>query len=174
MSAALLTKLIEAGTPADLVAEVAMELGRALAAAELLEQRRAKDRQRKRLPRKSAESGESAETRRPPKENIKPPAVSDETGGEPPDPIKDLFDVGVSILKASGHDERHARSIIGKWRKTHSDGEVLAALVDCRTRAITNPVEWMPRRLNGTGPPRQRDHADIVLEEYAQREAASQ
>lgn len=47
MSAALIAKLIEAGTPAVLVAEVAMELGRAQAAAEILEQRRKNERDRK-------------------------------------------------------------------------------------------------------------------------------
>jgi hypothetical protein len=47
MSAVLIAKLIAAGTPAELVAEVAMELGRAQAAADALEQRRRNDRERK-------------------------------------------------------------------------------------------------------------------------------
>lgn len=61
MSAALLAKLIEAGTPTELVAEVAMELARAQAVEELVEKRRAKDRERKRAPRNSVESTEVAE-----------------------------------------------------------------------------------------------------------------
>jgi hypothetical protein len=47
MSAELLTKLIEAGTPPTLVAEVAMALGRSEAAIEALEQRRKHERERK-------------------------------------------------------------------------------------------------------------------------------
>src|SRR5690348_11235150 len=47
MNAALLAKLIEAGTPADLVAEVAMELGRAAATAEALATRRKHERDAK-------------------------------------------------------------------------------------------------------------------------------
>lgn len=47
MSAALLAKLIEAGTPAALVAEVALELGRAEAMSTALEQRRKHERERK-------------------------------------------------------------------------------------------------------------------------------
>jgi hypothetical protein len=47
MSADLLTKLIEAGTPANLVAEVAMELGRAEAERQALAKRRESDRERK-------------------------------------------------------------------------------------------------------------------------------
>jgi hypothetical protein len=62
VSAVLITKLIEAGTPAELVAEVAMELARAQAAADILLQRRAKDRERKRTPRNSTESEEIAES----------------------------------------------------------------------------------------------------------------
>lgn len=168
MSTALLTKLLEAGTPVELIAEVAMELGRARAAAELLEQRRAKDRQRKRVPRKSAESVESAETHTPPKEVSNPHSVSIETGGKPPDPLKELFDLGISVLTASGQTEKQARTLIGMWRKDHGDGEVLAALTDARTKAISNPVEWMPKRL------KQQRHAEPVdfMAHYKERTAA--
>lgn len=62
MSAALIAELIEAGTPAELVGKVAMELARAQAAAEILERRRTRDRERKRdVPRNSEESTEGAE-----------------------------------------------------------------------------------------------------------------
>lgn len=90
----------------------------------------------------------------PPKDNIKPLSVSDETGASA-DPVKELFDLGVSLLKSQGHNERQARSIIGNWRKGRSPGDVVAALVDAKTRSISNLVEWMPKRLNGrqTGPP---------------------
>ncbi len=80
MSAALIARLIEAGTPAALVADVAMELGRAAAAADILEQRRAKDRIRKR-PRISEDSTESVETVEPPPPQSPPLKVS-------PDPFK--------------------------------------------------------------------------------------
>lgn len=147
MSAELLRKLIEAGTPAELVAEVAMELGRAQAAAELLEQRRAKDRERKRLPRKSEESLESAETHgTPPKDNKSNPPSSEANASGCADPVKELFDCGVSLLTSAGQTEKQARSLIGKWRKAKSDGEVLTGLVDCRARAISNPVEWLEKR----------------------------
>jgi hypothetical protein len=53
MSAALLAKLIEAGTPADLIAEVAVELARAQATQETLDHKRAKDAERQRRHRES-------------------------------------------------------------------------------------------------------------------------
>jgi hypothetical protein len=71
MSGELLARLIEAGTPAALVAEVAMELARAQAIQEVAEQRKAKDRERKR-PRNSAESVESAEIQESPSLEVSP------------------------------------------------------------------------------------------------------
>jgi hypothetical protein len=97
----------------------------------------------------------------PPIENIIPPSVSDETGGEPPDPVKELFDLGVAMLESQGHSEREARSLLGKWRKGRSPGDVVAALVDAKTRSVSNLVEWMPRRLSGargSDPPSFLDH----------------
>ncbi len=77
-------------------------------------------------------------------------SVANATGAEPPsDPIKELFDVGVSILTAAGQSEKEARSMVGKWRKAKGEGEVLAALLDCRSRAISNPLEWLQKRFNG-------------------------
>jgi hypothetical protein len=77
-------------------------------------------------------------------------SVDKSTGGAAADPVKELFDVGVSVLKSAGSTEKQARSLIGKWRKDNSDGEVLTALIDCRTRAIAEPVEWLTKRFSGT------------------------
>lgn len=73
----------------------------------------------------------------------------DKSTGVAADPIKELFDVGVSVLTAVGHTERQARSLIGKWRKQSTDGQVLASLIDCRTKAISDPVAWMTKSLGG-------------------------
>lgn len=62
MSADLLKRLANAGTPMDLVMEVAESLAEARAAERLLEKRREKDRERKRNPRNSTESTDGAET----------------------------------------------------------------------------------------------------------------
>jgi hypothetical protein len=86
----------------------------------------------------------------PPNDNISNPPSSEAnaSGGEPPaDPLKDLFELGVSILTATGMDAKQARSFIGKLRKGKSDGEVLTALIECRTKAISEPVEWLTKRL---------------------------
>lgn len=98
---------------------------------------------------------DKAEDKQPPKPQS-PEArysVDKSTGGEPPanlqDPVKELFDIGVSILTSAGSTEKQARSLIGKWRKAKSDGDVLTGLLDCRARAISDPVEWLTKRFNG-------------------------
>jgi hypothetical protein len=70
MNTALLQKLIDAGTPTALVAEVAGELAKADAASDLIETRRARDRERK--ARKSTDSAESTEIHAAPSLDKKP------------------------------------------------------------------------------------------------------
>lgn len=85
----------------------------------------------------------------PPIEEIIPPSSeANASGGEPPtDPIKEVFDLGVSLLVAGGKSDKEARSLIGKWRKAaKSDAKVLDGLLDCRARSISEPVEWLEKR----------------------------
>lgn len=81
----------------------------------------------------------------PPIENIIPP-VSVPIGTGVADPIKGVFDLGVSILVGCGHSEKQARSLVGKWRKAKSDAEVLTGLLDCQRLNVSSPVEWLERR----------------------------
>lgn len=106
----------------------------------------------------------------PLKENSKPTSVSDETGGKPPDPLKELFDLGVSVLAASCKTEKEARSLVGMWRKDFGDGETLAALTDARTKAISNPIEWVPKRLKQRRP---AEPADFLAHYREQQRTAA-
>ena len=66
------------------------------------------------------------------------------------DPIKELFDLGIAVLTATGLDEKRARSLIGKWRKNEkSDGAVLAGLIDAKQKNISDPVPWLEARFAG-------------------------
>jgi uncharacterized protein YdaU (DUF1376 family) len=71
------------------------------------------------------------------------------SGGKPPanDAVKELFDVGVSILVDAGSSEKEARSLIGKWKKSRGEVEVMKALLECRRQEIASPVEWLTKRL---------------------------
>jgi hypothetical protein len=84
-------------------------------------------------------------------EQGKQDSASNEAGVPPVDTVKAIFELGVTLLTASGQTERDSRSIVGRWRKNYSDSRVLEALVDCQNRRISNPVEWMPRRLSASG-----------------------
>lgn len=86
--------------------------------------------------------------------NAPPPpptiTISNDMGGNPPDASdirKAIFDTGKAILKAAGHDPRHAGSIVGRWRKTYSDSQVLTVLARCQAEQPSEPVEWITKAL---------------------------
>lgn len=123
---------------------------------------------------KAAASGEaSAEARPAPQSPESRLPVSDETAAA--DAARRLFDLGVELLTATGLRESSARSLIGKWRKGHGDAAVLSALIEARARAVSNPVEWITRRLAagaqaaGQGAPSSgsADYLDFVRRRYA-------
>ena len=149
MSAAtLVARLAQADIDPSLLADIAQELFTAEIERKALADRRQNERERKARSRdNTGQNGTGRERRGPPKENKSNPIHSEaNASGVAADPVKELFDVGVSILTASGHTEKQARSLIGKWRKAKSDGEVLTGLIACRAGAISEPVEWLERR----------------------------
>lgn len=70
----------------------------------------------------------------------------------PADPAKQLFDLGVQVLTSTGTPEGQARSLVGRWRKEFGTGDTMAALLDAKARGITQPVEWIPKKLRGSTP----------------------
>lgn len=60
---------------------------------------------------------------------------------------KSMWDTGKAILKAAGHDERRAGSILGRFRKTYSDSEVLTVISRCQIAQPSEPVEWITKAL---------------------------
>jgi len=85
------------------------------------------------------------------------------SGVSPTDPAtaidvqKAIFDTGVSILTASGRNDREARSMLGRWRKQYSDSEVLTALSRCQVERPSEPVEWVTKALQTE---RKRQHGN--------------
>lgn len=57
------------------------------------------------------------------------------------DPVKEIFDLGVSILTRSGHPERSARTLIGRLRKLRTDEEAASILV--AAKATTDPAAYI-------------------------------
>lgn len=54
-----------------------------------------------------------------------------------------LFTSGVSLLTASGKSEGQARSIIGKWRKSHTDGSIIDAIGRAQREGAVDPVPFI-------------------------------
>lgn len=56
---------------------------------------------------------------------------------------KAVFDSGKAILIASGRSAREAGSIVGRWRKTCGDADLLTILRQAEIEAVSDPVEWV-------------------------------
>lgn len=78
-----------------------------------------------------------------------PFSVAKATASPAADLAKQMFNAGIALLAESDKSEKDARSIIGMWRKEHGDGKVLAAILDCQARAISDPMEWLQKRFGG-------------------------
>lgn len=121
------------------------------------------------------QSGPSEDQPRTTQEQGKQDTSSNELGVPPADTAKAIFDHGVALLAASGHDPRASRSIVGRWRKDFGDGLILQGLLEAKARAISNPVEWMPRWLAGNSKPSGGNELDALIrqgERFRRREAA--
>lgn len=78
-------------------------------------------------------------------------SVSNDTGEKSPSAIdvrKAIFDTGKAILTDAGVNERQSGSIIGRWRKTYSDSQVLSVLSRCQVEQPSEPVEWITKALD--------------------------
>ncbi len=82
-------------------------------------------------------------------------SVAKATGAPAPqfDPVKALFDDGVKLLMDTGTNEKQARSLVGKWRRDHGDEATRDAIQAAYDGGITQPCEWIPKRLGFAGKP---------------------
>ena len=65
--------------------------------------------------------------------------------GPEQDPVKALFDIGVSLLTDAGVREKQARSLVGRWRGKIGD-EALAGILVTANRA-TEPVAYIEKAI---------------------------
>lgn len=61
-----------------------------------------------------------------------------------------VFASGRQVLKASGHSDREAGSILGRMRKTHTDAVILDVLARCEAERPEVPLEWIQAALSRT------------------------
>ena len=71
--------------------------------------------------------------------------------GGSPDPVKAIFDTGVTLLTGNGVPEKQARSLVGKWRSQVGDEKLAGILVGAgRT---TEPVAYVTKAVNNAARP---------------------
>lgn len=80
------------------------------------------------------------------------------------DPAKTLFETGVAFLTSRGVKEKHARSMLGKWRKNHGDAEALKALHGAIKADASEPLAFIEGSLKGGSSP--------IMEAIARRRRA--
>lgn len=114
-----------------------------------------------------------------------PEANASGRDASPAEPVEDfskqLFDRAVAFLGRHGVLERHARGIVGKWRRDHTDAAILDAFTACSRAGAIDPVPWIAARLGAS----ERASASVIpldrvaaaalanLKAEAERKAAS-
>jgi hypothetical protein len=79
-------------------------------------------------------------------------SVSKDTGADAPiDQSKVTFSTCLAYLVDNGKDEKHARSLLGKWRRDHGDDAVQVAVDKARAGGISDPVPYIQACLAGGG-----------------------
>ena len=84
-------------------------------------------------------------------------SVSSDDETAAPDPIKALFDRGVSILTNAGAKDAAARSLIGKWRKEFGVAAVLEAISVAENELPSEPIGFLTQCLARTRKTRWQD-----------------
>lgn len=85
-------------------------------------------------------------------------SVDKSTGAAAPvDPVKLMFDGGISLLGKAGHSDKQARSMIGRWRAKVGDDEVRLAIAECQLANISDPLPYLEKRFAN---PKQRQPAE--------------
>jgi len=56
---------------------------------------------------------------------------------------KAVFDSAIPLIMATGRTDREARSVIGRWRKTCGDADLLTLIRQSETEQHSDPLEWI-------------------------------
>lgn len=86
-------------------------------------------------------------------EIIQPPQAQDLVPEKPPQPnpktiAEILWGRGLDYLKSTGLDDKQARSLIGKWRKTFGDDATVMAISGAQGLCVMEPIQYITRTLN--------------------------
>ena len=95
-------------------------------------------------------------------------SVDKSTGADAPfNPVKLMFDAGVSLLGQAGYDDKQSRSMIGKWRAKVGDDEVRLAIAECQIANISDPLPYLEKRFANAKPAEPKTLHAIINERMA-------
>lgn len=96
---------------------------------------------------KGTDPGQTRDTEQGSEEREEESSEDKSSGTVVPHPASDfckaVFDSGRAILTLSGMDARQAGSLIGKWRKSLGDAEILTLLRQCEADGHSDPAAWL-------------------------------
>lgn len=73
-----------------------------------------------------------------------------------------LFDQCLAYLTAHAVKEKHARSVIGSWRKDYGAGAVIEVMSEASRQSVSEPVAWIVKALQSRhGSPEHREVAPL-------------
>lgn len=73
--------------------------------------------------------------------------ATDAKASSPIDLKAAIFASGVPLLQSTGTTDRHARSMLGRWRKDYGDGAVLDALAFAQTVSPSEAIPYITKTL---------------------------
>jgi hypothetical protein len=98
-------------------------------------------------PQASARPETETETENRDREQNTEANASDEKSSSPIDLKAAIFASGVPLLQSTGTTDRHARSMLGRWRKDYGDGAVLDALAFAQTVSPSEAIPYITKTL---------------------------
>jgi hypothetical protein len=103
-------------------------------------------------------------------------SVADATGTVVPHPAADfckaVFESGRALLIADGKTAREAGSLIGRWRKTCGDPELLVLIRQSEIEGHSDPVAWLTAAVetrNGNRPANHRSDRSAEIDDAARK-----
>jgi hypothetical protein len=65
--------------------------------------------------------------------------------GVPPTLAEQLFGGCLDYIVSTGHNEKSARGLIGKWRKDYGDPETVRRIAHCQANGTSDPAAYVPK-----------------------------
>lgn len=73
------------------------------------------------------------------------PDSDNKLSGVPPTLAEQLFGGCLAYVVSTGSNDKNARSLIGRWRKSYGDAETVRRIAHCQANGISDPVAYIEK-----------------------------